>query len=249
MTRFSVTIRGEDDRKSAVSAIVNAPLNARVEISDAKRSLPQNDLMWQRLTDLSNQVDWYGNKLTPTDWKDVMTAGLRKSRVVPNMDGDGFVQLGLHTSDMTKEEMTALLDLMDAFGAQHGVKFKDQQDQDSAQSATPQAEPDTPAAEPPAPTPTVAGNPLHWSALSDDWRDAYINTMTTSTTKAMSIATRHETALQMIGGKPNELELDWMRKVARVVTKRDKGAMPPDVYRAEIERLREAPLEMPAEAA
>jgi hypothetical protein len=245
MTRLSVTIRGEDDRKSAISAIVSAPLNTRVDVSEAKRSLPQNDLMWQRLTDLSNQVDWYGHKLTPTDWKDVMTAALRKSRVVPNMEGDGFVQLGLHTSDMTKEEMTALLDLMDAFGAERGVKFRDQQD--SAQPATP-SEPSTPAIDQ-APTPSIAGTPLHWSALSDDWRDAYINTMTTSTTKAMSIATRHETALQMVGGKPNELELNWMRKVARVVTKRDKGAVTPDDYQAEIARLRDATLEMPAEAA
>ncbi|MCW2228116.1 recombination protein NinB [Bradyrhizobium elkanii] len=246
MTRLSVTIRGEDDRKSAISAIVSAPLNTRIDVSEAKRSLPQNDLMWQRLTDLSNQVDWYGHKLTPTDWKDVMTAALRKSRVVPNMEGDGFVQLGLHTSDMTKEEMTALLDLMDAFGAERGVKFRDQQD--SAQPATP-SEPDNASDGDDAPIPTVAGTTLHWSALSDDWRDAYISAMTTSTTKAMSIATRHETALQMVGGKPNELELDWMRKVARVVTKRDKGTMAPDDYQAEIARLRDAPLEMPAEAA
>lgn len=246
MTRASITIRSEDDRRRAVAAVVNAKLGMRVDIKEERRSGAQNDLMWPLLRDVSDQVEWYGERLSPTDWKDMFTASLVRARVVRNVDGDGFVQIGLHTSDFSKDEMSNLIELIRAFGAQHNVKFSEP---DSAQSAIPQAEPDTPAAEPPAPTPSVAGNPLHWSALSDDWRDAYINTMTTSTTKATSIATRHETALQMVGGKPNELELDWMRKVARVVTKRDKGSINATDYQAEIERLRDAQLEMPAEAA
>jgi hypothetical protein len=76
------------------------------------------------LTDVARQVEWYGQKLTPTDWKDVMSASLRKAYVVPGIDG-GFVPLGMHTSDMSKEEMSALIELIHAFGAQHGVVFGD----------------------------------------------------------------------------------------------------------------------------
>jgi len=41
---------------------------------------------------------------------------------VPGIDG-GFVVLGLSTSKMSKEEMSELLELALAFGAQKGVVF------------------------------------------------------------------------------------------------------------------------------
>jgi hypothetical protein len=75
------------------------------------------------LSDISNQVDWYGQKLTPENWKDVFTAALRRSKVVPGIDG-GFVVIGAHTSTMTIREMAELIELMQAFAAEHGVKFK-----------------------------------------------------------------------------------------------------------------------------
>ena len=56
-------------------------------------------------------------------WKDVFTSSLKKQDVVPGLDG-GFVVLGLSTSEMTKQEMSDLLELMAAFGAQQGVQFK-----------------------------------------------------------------------------------------------------------------------------
>ena len=78
--------------------------------------------MWARLGELSRQVNWHGQKLTPDEWKDVMTAALKKQRVVPGVDG-GFVVLGMRTSQMNRAEMTELLELIAAFGAQQGVKF------------------------------------------------------------------------------------------------------------------------------
>lgn len=93
-----------------------------LEIRAEKRSDPQNRLMWARLTELSRQVNWHGQKLTADEWKDVMTAALKKQRVVPGVDG-GFVVLGQRTSQMPKAEMTELLDLIAAFGAQQGVEF------------------------------------------------------------------------------------------------------------------------------
>lgn len=87
------------------------------------RSLEQNARLWAMLTDISQQVDWYGQKLTPDEWKDVFTAALKKEKVVPGING-GFVVLGQSTSKMTKAEMTELQDLMEAFGAERGVLFK-----------------------------------------------------------------------------------------------------------------------------
>ena len=89
------------------------------------RSLAQNSRLWAMLTDISRQVDWYGNKLTPEEWKDVFSAALKKQKVVPGLDG-GFVVCGQRTSRMTKAEMSELQELMAAFGAERGVVFHDE---------------------------------------------------------------------------------------------------------------------------
>lgn len=112
-------------RANAVQAVSSAEPGSVVTIRKGKRSDAQNRLLWQRLTDLSDQVEWYGQKLSKEDWKDMMTASLRKSRVVPGIDPGSFVVMGLHTSTMTKDEMSNLMELIAAFGSERGVVFKE----------------------------------------------------------------------------------------------------------------------------
>lgn len=91
-----------------------------------KRSIPQNDRLWAMLTDVATQLPWHGLKLTPNDWKIVFLDALKREvRMVPNLDGNGFVNLGRSSSDLSKEEMGELLSLIEAFGVQHGVEFRD----------------------------------------------------------------------------------------------------------------------------
>ena len=78
--------------------------------------------MWAQLEDISRQVDWYGQKLTKEEWKDVFSAALKRQKVVPGLDG-GFVVCGQRTSKMGKREMADLLELMNAFCAERGVKL------------------------------------------------------------------------------------------------------------------------------
>lgn len=94
-----------------------------VEVRPETRSLAQNRRLWAMLGDISSQVDWYGRKLSPEDWKHVFTASIRKLDVVPNLDGSGFVALGLSTSAMSRRDMAELQELMEAFGAERGVRF------------------------------------------------------------------------------------------------------------------------------
>ncbi len=94
-----------------------------LEIKPATRSLKQNARFWAMLDEISEQVDWYGRKLTPEEWKHVFTAALKKQDVVPGLDG-GFVVLGQSTSNMSVAEMTELIELSTAFGTQQGVKFR-----------------------------------------------------------------------------------------------------------------------------
>lgn len=94
-----------------------------LEVRPEKRSDAQNRRLWAMLADISAQVDWYGQKLTSEEWKDVFSASLKRTKVVPGLDG-GFVVCGQSTSKMTKAEMCELQELMEAFGAERGVKFR-----------------------------------------------------------------------------------------------------------------------------
>ena len=87
------------------------------------RSLEQNRLMWANLEDIAQQVVWYGVKLDKQEWKDVLTAGLKKQKIVPGIEG-GFVVIGARTSKMTVAEMNELIELAVMFGTQQGVKFR-----------------------------------------------------------------------------------------------------------------------------
>lgn len=126
MSRYFVTLRSEADRVRAMNIIAAAPAGARVEIKAAKRSLPQNDRMWSMLTEVAQQLPWHGVKLRPDDWKILFLDALKRElRTVPNLDGTGFVSLNQSSSDLSKAEMGDLMELIAAFGAQHGVKFGD----------------------------------------------------------------------------------------------------------------------------
>ena len=105
-----------------VKANLIAGRRMTIDVKPETRSLAQNARLWAMLGDISKQVDWYGRKLSPTAWKHVFTAALTKQDVVPGIDG-GFVVLGKETSKMTRAEMTELQELMEAFGAQQGVRF------------------------------------------------------------------------------------------------------------------------------
>lgn len=97
-----------------------------LELKPEKRSDAQNRRLWAMLGEVAQQVEWYGQKLTAEEWKHVFSAALAKQKVVPGLDG-GFVVLGQSTSKMTKAEMSELQTLMEAFGAERGVNFSEEQ--------------------------------------------------------------------------------------------------------------------------
>jgi hypothetical protein len=78
--------------------------------------------MWAMLGDIAEQVVWHGQKLSKEEWKDVMTAAIKKQRVVPGVDG-GFVVLGTSTRRMTKPELAELMEFISYFGTEHNVHF------------------------------------------------------------------------------------------------------------------------------
>ena len=126
MTRATLILNCKARREQAARWCMSAPVGTRLTFAEPKRSIPQNDAMWAALTDIAKQLTWHGIRMSPDDWKLVMLDALKREvRMVPNIDGNGFVNLGRSSSDLTKAEMSDLLEIIHAFGAKHGVEFHD----------------------------------------------------------------------------------------------------------------------------
>jgi len=103
------------------------PIQIDVSFYKKRRSNDQNAKMWAMLTDVSDSVMWHGQELTKEDWKNMFTASLKGQQAVPGIDG-GFVVLGVKTSEMNTSEISDLIELMNAFGAEHNVVWTDAED-------------------------------------------------------------------------------------------------------------------------
>lgn len=127
MSRHTIILRGSADRARVVKYASAAPDGTRVDFKAAKRSLPQNDRMWAMLTDIAAQKEHCGRKYTPDQWKVLfMHACGREMQFVPTLDGQSFMPLGYRSSELSKGEMSALIDCMMSWGAENGVTFHDQ---------------------------------------------------------------------------------------------------------------------------
>jgi hypothetical protein len=124
MSRAVIVLHSQIEKARARAWIDQAAWGTRVTFAGPKRTLPQNERMWAMLTDVARQVKWHGQKLSPDDWKVVFMSALKAElRLVPNLDGNGFVQLGRSSSALSVDEMSDLMALIEAFGAREGVMF------------------------------------------------------------------------------------------------------------------------------
>lgn len=113
----------ETNQGHILNVICSLNVGDKIVVGPPGRSLGSNALMWSRLTDVSEQVMWHGQKLDKESWKHLFTSTLKKMVVVPNLEGNGFVAMGLSTSKMSKAEMSDLIELITAFGAERDVKW------------------------------------------------------------------------------------------------------------------------------
>lgn len=125
MTKRLFVLAHDQARRNAAAYCMSAPAGHCVKVTPPTRSLESNAALWAMLADVSAQVVWHGRKLDSESWKHVFSSSLQKQDVVPNLDGTGFVVMGISTSRMSKREMSDLLELIQSFGAQQGVVFSD----------------------------------------------------------------------------------------------------------------------------
>lgn len=100
-----------------------------VKVSDEEsRNLEQNAAQWPVLEAFSEQLTWPVNgqmvKMTPEEWKDVLTAAFEEetTRLAMGLNG-GVVMLGKRTSKFGKKKFSDWLDFLQATAIDRGVKL------------------------------------------------------------------------------------------------------------------------------
>ncbi len=128
MSRAALVLASKRERDQAINWIAKAPVNTRLEFKAPKRTIPQNSLMWVYLTKIAQALPWHGVRLSADDWKLIFLDALKQEvRIVPNIAGTGFINLGRSSSDLSREEMGDLILLIQSFAAQHGVELGDEE--------------------------------------------------------------------------------------------------------------------------
>jgi hypothetical protein len=98
---------------------------------DRKRTIQQNKLLHDAITDVSKQLPWPADTGEMHDvewWKRRLTLQwLTETGEIPelieSLDGLQFALLLPHTSDLLVEQCAAFIDWLVIFGAQHNVRF------------------------------------------------------------------------------------------------------------------------------
>lgn len=121
----TVIIRGEDQRRLAKHLIDRAPTDAVVTIKEGTRTADQNSKFYAMLSDISRAKP-QGRKHTPDVWKALMMKACgHQVQFALGIDGEPF-PIGFRSSQLSKAQMSDLIEFMYQFGAENGVVWSDE---------------------------------------------------------------------------------------------------------------------------
>ena len=116
---------GETQREYAAQALSQAPDNAVVSITAAKRSIPQNDKMWAMLRDVMH-AEPEGRQWTDDTWKAAFMQSLgHQCKFAEGLDGSGPFPIGYRSHKLSVPQMRDLIEVIYEYGARHGVKWRE----------------------------------------------------------------------------------------------------------------------------
>lgn len=102
----------------------------RMEIKAQSRSEEQNAKYHAMLSEIATQAQHLGAKWSAEDWKRLLVdlfakeTGLQGNKIIPSLDSNGIVQLGLQTRDFTKEQAMEFITFLEAWAADKEIIFK-----------------------------------------------------------------------------------------------------------------------------
>ena len=100
-----------------------------LEIKPINKSREQEEKYHAMIGEIAKQAQHLGAKWIAEDWKRLLVdqfckdTGLTGSKVIPNLSGDGIVQLGFQTRNFTKEQASECVEWPHSWGANNGITF------------------------------------------------------------------------------------------------------------------------------
>ena len=123
--RRVVFLAGPSQRAYAKRLIDQAEEGEAVQIGKPTRTLEQNAKMHPMLDDILRQVP-AKRMMSRDDLKlQFLNALGVEMRFIPELEGEGLFPVGLRSSTLTKQQFSALIELIYEFGAKHGVQWSD----------------------------------------------------------------------------------------------------------------------------
>jgi len=110
-----------------VLTALNAGKPLVMEIKAADKSRDQEQKYHAMISEIATQAQHMGSKWDAESWKRLLVdqfckeSGLKTGVVMPNLSGDGIVQLGFQTRKFTKEQASEFVEWLYAWSAENGV--------------------------------------------------------------------------------------------------------------------------------
>jgi len=99
----------------------------RLEIKESRRSTEQNDMFHSIIAQIAKKMSEAGTSWTADDWKRLLIdqwaheTNRRIGKVVPSLDGDRVVQLGLQSHKFTVEDSSEFIEFLIAWATNKGI--------------------------------------------------------------------------------------------------------------------------------
>jgi hypothetical protein len=113
-----------------VLTALNAGKELVLEVKAADKTREQELKYHAMIGEIAKQAQHLGAKWDSESWKRLLVDqfckdnGLKTGAVIPNLAGDGIVQLGMQTRNFTKEQASEFVEWLHAWGAEHGVTYE-----------------------------------------------------------------------------------------------------------------------------
>ena len=113
-----------------VKEALSAGKQLTLEIRTASKSRVQEEKYHAMIGEIAKQTQHLGSKWDAESWKRLLVDqfcrdnGIKTGAVIPNLSGDGIVQLGHQTRKFTKEQASEFVEWLHAWGAEHGVIYE-----------------------------------------------------------------------------------------------------------------------------
>lgn len=119
-------------RQLAAEAVRLAPDGWTVEVKPPSRTLDQNAIFHAICSDIAKaRPMWAGIKMEADDWKALLIDGHAKatggkgSRLLPDLEGRGLVQVRESSAAMNKARATSLIDYCIAWAIGQGITLRE----------------------------------------------------------------------------------------------------------------------------